>query len=460
MTFSPVVTKGVSEKETSTPNQQGLFFKPVIQPKLTINQPDDEYEKEADEVADRIMRMPGPSVNEDAFFKPAVSPIQRKCAHCEEEERQQGIQRKESDNSEAVASSLAENYINSLSGGRNLSKNEKSFFEPRMGYDFSNVKVHTETDAARSAQSINAFAYTTGNHIVFNNGQYAPESDSGKKLLAHELTHVVQQNNGLQNSVYPKHIQRAPTIRIVDQNFIGPLAPDQRRAAVSCPIKCNGVTNVGTLHAMGLFYHQSRTGIRNVPNASDNGVGTALHFISSGPKRDCSCDNFKIIQIITTSHPAAGRDGSGYVDNAGRNTPFYGDVYSSGQGEHTISVAGDFRDEGERVSTTHSIYDIPYRSTGGITTNISWQAEACVACVKNAAPDIILGGVTYGFTIPFDSVTNTFGTVQGIGPRCLSVPTSNFVNALRSDPSIPGYDFVPELGVGDFPLPNSETRYA
>ena len=68
-----------------------------------------------------------------------------------------------------------------------------NFFNQKMGYDFSNVKIHTDAVAAKSASSINAQAYTTGNHIVFNQNQYHPETTDGKKLLAHELTHVVQQ---------------------------------------------------------------------------------------------------------------------------------------------------------------------------------------------------------------------------------------------------------------------------
>jgi hypothetical protein len=67
-----------------------------------------------------------------------------------------------------------------------------------MGYDFSNVKIHTEEAAARSAKAINAKAYTTNNHIVFNEGQYNPASAEGKKLIAHELTHIMQ---NLNNSV-------------------------------------------------------------------------------------------------------------------------------------------------------------------------------------------------------------------------------------------------------------------
>lgn len=174
------------------------------QPKLSINQPNDVYEQEADAVADKVMRMPGTPVN-DSFFKPPVLSIQRKCAHCEEEER--NAQRKENNNDSVNPSPQTENYIQSLPGkGNALGEKEKSFFESRIGYDFSNVKIHTGDEAERSARSIGALAYTTGNDIVFGNGQYQPNTDSGKKLLAHELTHVVQQNSGIS----PKMIQRYP----------------------------------------------------------------------------------------------------------------------------------------------------------------------------------------------------------------------------------------------------------
>ena len=167
------------------------FFNHLLQPKLTINQPNDAYEQEADAMADKVMRMPDPAVSNNFFFKPAISSIQRKCAHCEEEEKT--AQRKEANNEEIDASTEANDYINTLSGGRALNKNERIFFERRMGYDFSEVKIHTDSNAARSAQSINALAYTTGNNIVFNENKFSPDTDSGKKLLAHELSHVVQQ---------------------------------------------------------------------------------------------------------------------------------------------------------------------------------------------------------------------------------------------------------------------------
>src|SRR6185437_6815 len=130
--------------------------------------------------------------------------VSRKCAHCEEEKKlqQKGISSQTTEGSSRVTS-----YINSLSSkGAPLPESTRNFFEPRFGYDFSNVKIHNDTNAAKSSESINALAYTFGNNIVFNEHQFSPESESGKKLLAHELTHVVQQNSVLQR----KTIQRFP----------------------------------------------------------------------------------------------------------------------------------------------------------------------------------------------------------------------------------------------------------
>ncbi|MCY7358506.1 MAG: DUF4157 domain-containing protein, partial [Rudanella sp.] len=162
-----------------------------IQPKLTINQPGDVYEQEADAVADRMMRMP--DVPPKLSGK-AGSIIQRKCSHCEEEEGKK-VQRKESSSIPAVLPSTA-NYIGSLSGGRSLSVGERGFFEPRIGHDLSRVRLHTDSRAAESARGISALAYTNGSNIVFGAGQYQPETDSGKRLLAHELVHTVQQSGG------------------------------------------------------------------------------------------------------------------------------------------------------------------------------------------------------------------------------------------------------------------------
>ena len=185
-------------KLTGSPGalQERAFGKTTFfQPKLTVNQPNDVYEQEADAMADRVMRMADPLGNDASFFKPLATSVQRKCQHCEEEEK---VHRKESSDAETKGGHELDNYVGSLgASGQPMPESSRRFFEPRFGQDFSNVRIHTDSVAAKSAQSINALAYTTSNNIVFNSGQYAPESDSGKKLMAHELTHVVQQGEGV-----------------------------------------------------------------------------------------------------------------------------------------------------------------------------------------------------------------------------------------------------------------------
>ena len=167
---------------------QGTFF---FQPKLTISAPDDSFEKEADAVADQVMRM-----SDNQVFPAHISPVgvQRMCAECEKEK--ENIQRKTP--SLPTREAPAEVHQAIHSNGQAMDKGTQSFMENRFGYDFSQVKIHTDTVAAKSADAIHALAYTSGNHIVFNEGQFAPATDSGKRLLAHELTHVVQQTPVIQ----------------------------------------------------------------------------------------------------------------------------------------------------------------------------------------------------------------------------------------------------------------------
>ncbi len=81
-------------------------------------------------------------------------------------------------------------------GGSPLDAGARSFLEPRMGADFSDVRVHTGPRADESARSISAQAYTVGNNVVFRDGGYRPDTPAGRHVLAHELAHVVQQKAG------------------------------------------------------------------------------------------------------------------------------------------------------------------------------------------------------------------------------------------------------------------------
>jgi Domain of unknown function (DUF4157) len=181
-----------------------FFGNAMVQTKLAINQPNDPYEQEADAVADKVVQRKRMSPK---FFSPAV--VQRTCAGCEEEQLQRKEQEEELTGNLPVmlkASGAAtdngvsglESTLNNTKGtGNNLHPNVRREMETGIGADFEQVKIHTDGKAVQMSESLNAKAFTYGNDIYFNQGQYNPEADSGKHLLAHELTHVVQQNNGL-----------------------------------------------------------------------------------------------------------------------------------------------------------------------------------------------------------------------------------------------------------------------
>lgn len=191
-----------------------------FQPKYAINAPNDMYEQEADAVAEKVIQSKQIDLGE-TFFKPVtISSIQRKCEHCEQEEKEK-LHRKEENGNESETSPSFDQYVDGLNNsGSSLPPASKTFFESRMGYDFSNVKIHTDSVATKSAQSIHALAYTSGNNIVFNQNQFQPGTTNGDKLIAHELTHVVQQKSGLKRIA--RVSQRQTTCRNTPINFTGP----------------------------------------------------------------------------------------------------------------------------------------------------------------------------------------------------------------------------------------------
>ncbi len=129
--------------------------------------------------------------------------LQRQPEEAEEEE--EAVQAKGNLGSTPSVSPSVENGINSIrSGGQPLSESSRTFFEPRFSADFRGVRVHTDSNAANLARSVNAKAFTVGRDVVFGSSQYSPETLNGKKLMAHELTHVVQQNQGERGTLQQK----------------------------------------------------------------------------------------------------------------------------------------------------------------------------------------------------------------------------------------------------------------
>jgi hypothetical protein len=159
-----------------------------IQAKLAVGAVNDPLEHEADRIADQVMRMPAPSLVPSA----APSSVSRKCAACEEEAK---ALRTKPAVGRSVAGGEAPAAVHAVlrAPGQPLDAGTRAFFEPRFGRDFSHIRVHADADAARSVASVDALAYAAGAHIAFGNGQYAPNTDAGRALLAHELAHTVQQ---------------------------------------------------------------------------------------------------------------------------------------------------------------------------------------------------------------------------------------------------------------------------
>lgn len=204
-----------------------VLFKPLLQPKLIIGAPDDKYEQEADRIADQVMRISSaagtvpPPVGSNG---PGSGVIQRRCVSCDTQYSQAEQQQRPPDvgnlcpkcrvrakarsksktgGAGTVTADFARGVQALRGGGRPLPETTRTFLESRFGHDFSQVRIHADARAASLARDINAKAFTTGHDVVFGAGAYRPHSRAGRHLLAHELTHTLQQQGA-------GWIQRAP----------------------------------------------------------------------------------------------------------------------------------------------------------------------------------------------------------------------------------------------------------
>jgi hypothetical protein len=178
-----------------------------IQTKLKIGQPKDKYEQEADAVADRVMRMTDngqmqmqPMEEEEEMVQPKLrmqpevkdeEAINMNCALCESEEM---VQTKPDTEGGWALPEIAEKISSAKENGSSLSPETNGFMSNAFGADFTEVKIHTGANAVQLNKQLGAKAFTHGNNIFFNQGEYNPQSTNGKHLLAHELTHTIQQS--------------------------------------------------------------------------------------------------------------------------------------------------------------------------------------------------------------------------------------------------------------------------
>lgn len=197
-------------------NRVGGMLQSTVQTKLTVNAPGDIYEQEADRVAETVMRMPEtpiqrqvePEEEETLQTKPLTAQITSLVQRQVEPEEEEGLVQAQPAPGETpeVTPDMEDHISASRGSGEPLAGAVRAFAEPRFGADFSGVRVHTDARSSQVARGLNAQAFTTGQDIYFGAGQYQPGTKQGDRLLAHELTHVVQQkgNRTVRNNLSPR----------------------------------------------------------------------------------------------------------------------------------------------------------------------------------------------------------------------------------------------------------------
>lgn len=194
-TVHSVVRNGLGSPEWSN-------HRLVLQPSLKINAPGDRFEQEAERVANQVMRMPAPDLQRATCSCGKPAGPDGMCQACQE--KQLSIQRVAAGKAgQRAAPPIVDQVVQQP--GRPLDGTTRNFMQSRFGQDFGEVRVHADAQAAASANAVHAHAYTVGQNVVFGPGTFSPTTKTGQRLLAHELTHVLQQRDTSDYS-----IQRVP----------------------------------------------------------------------------------------------------------------------------------------------------------------------------------------------------------------------------------------------------------
>lgn len=189
-----------------------------------------------------------------------ISPTLQRQADPTKEEEKDAVQKKSDGKSASQPT-----FIPSLSGnGHSLPAKQQHFFGIRMGHDFSDVRIHTGPDADQNARAVNALAYTVGKDVVFKQGKYNPETEEGSKLLAHELTHVVQQRNG------------RPKLQRADEKEISTPVPKDAKIDTKTGVATFGTTSADFIVEPDQFVEKAVTWHKQTILPAVNGAHTAF----------------------------------------------------------------------------------------------------------------------------------------------------------------------------------------
>jgi len=261
-----------------------ILRSPEMQGRLMVGATNDVFEREADRVADAVVRMPdgasptGPIIHDDGAVraKPAEE-TEPSDSGLPEEEEEQLVSLKSNGGGEIALSDELTDRVRSLKGGGDpLGEGERVFFEPRFGADFSQVRIHTGSAAEETARLLNARAFTLGADIAFGGGRYSPGTDEGRRLLAHELTHVVQQGGSTASRNLAAMMQDSSAAQILYRQVPPPEAAPAPPATVTININRHTETEHSTQGELQVGTQTLRAlELPDRENASTNDSATA-----------------------------------------------------------------------------------------------------------------------------------------------------------------------------------------
>lgn len=412
--------RAVEERRSSTPR---------IQAKLSVNTPGDAFEQEAEAMADAVA---GPAA------APALRLLSEKPSMSSSSDglvRRRSISARPS--SPGDVSEVVDPIVRNEPGSA-LDGSTRTFMESRFGHDFSQVRVHTSDGASASAQSIGARAYTVGQHLVFGQGQYAPHSSAGRHLLAHELTHVVQQAGGSSSGMVQRagEVVQAPnwspnarltfdphaTVVLDDGRIFGtwfPGNPNAKMERVRVPKDCAGTMSM-TANVWWLWDHPSfekRFGLIVVSADLRFKVDSYGKIEFSTPKPPANITNDAVGQI-TVKGDASALPGAQFGGNVSLTAAIEAAAQVNlTQGSNSGTQTTSTRTDENSVETSATPLDVGVKA-GGKVSNATANTQSQGATTSSSVTLVGAGGWNRTYGVDFE--------IEGIGERRGEVATIFF----------------------------------
>jgi hypothetical protein len=382
-----------------------------IQPSLEIGEEEDEHEKEANSTADKVMRMCEPE-NEKKKMHTGIPAIQRMPTA-----EQKGM---------TVPPKVEQGIHSSKGSGQNLQVETQQEMGSKIGADFSDVNVHTDSNAVQMSKEIGAKAFTHGNDIYFNQGQYNPSSNEGKHLLAHELTHTVQQSGKInqkiqrvKDNLIKSHFGEWYTTEYYAQSaalFPGRVPPDYYAAQIELFFKANENVDAQQFGLVQTGHLKMEQG-KNPPNTLQNEKGDV--FENQNAKDRANDKGVFIDQTSKSLNPlyiSTGKKGMG-------KSPVGVDQENVPIGQH----GSHFYKDGvlQEPQKPASLFDVPHIDGVRSPKNASMELETTALALEGKNKNTYYGSVKWGWKI------NDSGEISIIPLKLTSegIPSASYMSA-------------------------------